>query len=87
VESSCECGNEPSGSIKCWETIKLLHNLWLLEWYSAPQSLLVILIFTFSTVDEKTEGSGLSGSKHYQNSVSSTIPPESNFDLCFPGSS
>jgi hypothetical protein len=19
VESSCECGNEPSGSIKCWE--------------------------------------------------------------------
>jgi hypothetical protein len=21
VESSCECSNEPSGSIKCWKTI------------------------------------------------------------------
>jgi hypothetical protein len=29
VESSCERGNEPSGSIKCWEST---------EWYSAPQS-------------------------------------------------
>jgi hypothetical protein len=29
VESSCEHGNEPSGSIKCWETIECLHNLWL----------------------------------------------------------
>jgi hypothetical protein len=26
VESSCECGNEISGSIKCWETIEWLHN-------------------------------------------------------------
>jgi hypothetical protein len=26
VESPCECGNEPSGSIKCWETIKWLHE-------------------------------------------------------------
>jgi hypothetical protein len=24
----CECGYEPSGSIKCWETIKWLHNWW-----------------------------------------------------------
>jgi hypothetical protein len=31
VESSCECGYEPSGSIKCWETIKWLHNWWPLE--------------------------------------------------------
>jgi hypothetical protein len=30
--------NEPSGSIKCWETTQWLHNLWPLEWYSAPQS-------------------------------------------------
>jgi hypothetical protein len=37
VESSCELGNEPSGSIKCWETTEWLHNLWPLEWYSAPQ--------------------------------------------------
>jgi hypothetical protein len=36
VESSCERGNEPSGSIKCWETIEWLHNLWPLEWNSAP---------------------------------------------------
>jgi hypothetical protein len=26
VESSCECGHEPSGSIKCWDTINWLHN-------------------------------------------------------------
>jgi hypothetical protein len=31
VESSCECGYEPSGSIKCWKTIKWLHNCWPLE--------------------------------------------------------
>jgi hypothetical protein len=30
--------NEYSGSIKCWDTVKWLHNLWPLEWYSAPQS-------------------------------------------------
>jgi hypothetical protein len=28
VESFCEFGNEPSGSIKCWETIEWLHNWW-----------------------------------------------------------
>jgi hypothetical protein len=31
VESSCEFGIEPSGSIKCWETIKWLHNWWPFE--------------------------------------------------------
>jgi hypothetical protein len=31
VESSSECGYEPSASIKCWETIKWLHNWWPLE--------------------------------------------------------
>jgi hypothetical protein len=36
VESSCERDNEPSGSIKCWETSEKLHNLWPLEWSSAP---------------------------------------------------
>jgi hypothetical protein len=30
-ESSCEFGIEPSGSIKCWETIQWLHNWWSLE--------------------------------------------------------
>jgi hypothetical protein len=29
---------EPPSSIKCWETIEWLHNVWPLEWYSAPQS-------------------------------------------------
>jgi hypothetical protein len=24
------------GSIKCWETIKWLHNWWSLEWFSVP---------------------------------------------------
>jgi hypothetical protein len=33
-----ELGNEPSGSIKCWESTEWLHNLWPLERYSAPQS-------------------------------------------------
>jgi hypothetical protein len=26
--SSCELGNEPSGSIKCWGPTEWLHNLW-----------------------------------------------------------
>jgi hypothetical protein len=26
VEGSCEHGNEPLGSIKCWEDIEQLHN-------------------------------------------------------------
>jgi hypothetical protein len=36
--SSCKRGNEPSGSMKCWETTEWLQTLWPLEWYSAPQS-------------------------------------------------
>jgi hypothetical protein len=32
MEGSCECGYEPLGSIKCWETIKWLHNWWPLEY-------------------------------------------------------
>jgi hypothetical protein len=27
VEDSCEHGNEPSGSIICWEFLEELHNL------------------------------------------------------------
>jgi hypothetical protein len=37
VESSCKLGNEPSGSIKCWESTEWLHNLWPLGWYSVPR--------------------------------------------------
>jgi hypothetical protein len=50
VESSCELGNEPSGSIKCWESTEWLHNLWPLEQHSAPQGWLVsCVVFTFIT--------------------------------------
>jgi hypothetical protein len=38
VESCCERGNEPSGSIKCRETTEWLHNLWPVERYSGPQN-------------------------------------------------
>jgi hypothetical protein len=31
VRNSCESGNEPSGSTKCWETIKWLHSWGSLE--------------------------------------------------------
>jgi hypothetical protein len=31
VENSSECGNEPLGFIKCWETIEWLHNWWPLK--------------------------------------------------------
>jgi hypothetical protein len=41
MESSCECVNEPSGSIKFWETTEWLHNLLPLGWYLSPQSWLV----------------------------------------------
>jgi hypothetical protein len=31
VEGSCEHGNEPSGSIKCWEVLESLDNWRLLK--------------------------------------------------------
>jgi hypothetical protein len=36
VEGSCQHGNEPSGSIKCWEFLESLHNWQLLKKGSAP---------------------------------------------------
>jgi hypothetical protein len=35
-EGSCEHGNEPSGSIKCWEVLEWLHNWRILKKGSAP---------------------------------------------------
>jgi hypothetical protein len=35
-EGFCEHGNEPSGSINCWEVVEWLHNLHLLKKGSAP---------------------------------------------------
>jgi hypothetical protein len=36
VESSCEHGDEPLGSIKCWEVLGWLQNWQLLKKDSAP---------------------------------------------------
>jgi hypothetical protein len=36
VEGSCEHGDEPSGSLKCWEVLEWLHNWRLLRKGSAP---------------------------------------------------
>jgi hypothetical protein len=36
VESSCECGSELPGPIKCLETNEWLHNWWPLKWCSTP---------------------------------------------------
>jgi hypothetical protein len=36
VEGSCEHGDEPSGSLKCWEVPDWLDNLQLLRKGSAP---------------------------------------------------
>jgi hypothetical protein len=35
VERSCKCGNEPSGSINCWEAIEWPNNWWPLQLCSA----------------------------------------------------
>jgi hypothetical protein len=37
VEGSCEHGNEPSDSIKCWDILEWLHNRRLLKKGSAPE--------------------------------------------------
>jgi hypothetical protein len=29
--SSCQLGNEPSGSVKCWESIEWLQSWWPLQ--------------------------------------------------------
>jgi hypothetical protein len=36
VEGSCEHGDEPSGSLKCWKILEYLHNWQLLRKGSAP---------------------------------------------------
>jgi hypothetical protein len=37
VEGYCEHGDEPSGSLKCWEVPEWLHNWQLLSKGSAPK--------------------------------------------------
>jgi hypothetical protein len=46
VQGSCEHGNEPSGSLKCWENLEYLRNWRLLKKGSAPWSKLVSLFRT-----------------------------------------
>ena len=48
VAGTCECGNEPSGSIKCGEFIDQLRTAYLLKKDSAPWSKYVMkgLYFT-----------------------------------------
>jgi hypothetical protein len=46
--------------------------------YRTKHKITVLYILSFSTEDEKTEGSAPNGSKHYENSVSSSFLPESN---------
>jgi hypothetical protein len=36
MEGSCEYGDEPAGSLKCWEFPEWLHNWQLLRKGSAP---------------------------------------------------
>jgi hypothetical protein len=36
LTGSCEQGNEPPGSIKCWEVLEWLNNWQLLKKGSAP---------------------------------------------------
>ena len=38
VAGTCECGNEPSGSIKCGEFLDYLRTGWLLKKDSVPWS-------------------------------------------------
>jgi hypothetical protein len=40
-EGSCESGNEPSGSVKCWEILKWLRDERFLKKGSVPWSLFV----------------------------------------------
>ena len=45
VADACECGNEPSGSVKCGEFLDQLQTSWLLKKDSAPWSKVSIVQF------------------------------------------
>jgi hypothetical protein len=45
VEGSCEYGNEPSGSIKCWEILEWMHY-----WRFLKKGLLISLELVMYTV-------------------------------------
>jgi hypothetical protein len=49
VEGPCEHGNEPPGSIKCWEVLEWLHNWQLLKKGSAPCSFFYLVCEAIGT--------------------------------------
>jgi hypothetical protein len=48
VEGSCEHGNEPSDSIKCWEILEWLHNWHLLKKGSSPWIMFFFVVVQIS---------------------------------------
>jgi hypothetical protein len=58
VEGFCEYGNEPPGSLKCWEVLEWLHSWWPLEQCSDLQSQSVSQLARamkgFTTLNSKT---------------------------------
>jgi hypothetical protein len=49
---------EPSGSIKCWDIIKWLHDWWPLEKFTVPQSWLVYLEYQHSHYSRRAKFCG-----------------------------
>ena len=64
MAGSCDCGNEPSGSIKCGEFLDLLRTGWLLKKDSAPWSMEYITNFVLIPYKSETD----------QQNASSTAP-------------
>jgi hypothetical protein len=50
VESSCECGNEPSDAINCWETVELRHSGLLSSAQLHRVSFMCNVFFVFSVL-------------------------------------
>jgi hypothetical protein len=73
VEGPCEHGNEPSGSIKCWEILECLPNWRLLKKASAPWSTLQWRSFHIKGSNSPTLGTS---------GLTSVLPSVTNVWLC-----
>jgi hypothetical protein len=60
VEGSCEHGNEPVGSIKCWEILEWLHNWQPHKKDSAAWNQLVSYLVSYTKFDKRNTVSGRS---------------------------